>query len=174
MMFFGQTEHGVYIDDCEGVHPDVINQYYGIHGRQTRWAPDQTGAGHPEEEDDADDWEDLEEMVGADQEENIRHEPIEVPETADPFSTPELRVAFEAAFASVQEHGLIPTGYGLLPEEWDDSLYPSVEVIRSGRRGTKELAISLPDFLWRPKAEMWGQALDILTHIEHMYGGIVL
>jgi len=175
MMFFGQTEHGIYVDDCEGVHPDVINQYYGIHGHPTRRASDQTGAGHPvDEEGDDDGWEDIGERVAADQETHIRHEPIDVPETTDPFTNPALREAFEKSFAAVQEQGVIPPGYCLLPDEWEDGVYPSVEVIRSGRRGTKELTVSLPDFLWRPKAELWGQALSILTHMEHLYGDIVL
>jgi len=175
-MFFGQTEHGIYVDDCAGVHPDVVNQYYGVHGHPTRRASGQTGAGHPadEESDDEDDWEDVGERVAADQETHIRHEPIEVPESTDPFINPDLRDVFERSLAAVQEQEIIPPGYGLLLEEWEDGVYPSVEVIWSGRRGTKELTISLPDFLWRPKAELWGQALSLLTHMQHLYDNIVL
>ncbi|KAG1851933.1 hypothetical protein F4604DRAFT_1933868 [Suillus subluteus] len=33
LRFLGQTLFGVYCDDCEGIHPDVIEEYYGVHGR---------------------------------------------------------------------------------------------------------------------------------------------
>jgi hypothetical protein len=56
----------------------------------------------------------------------------------------------------------------LIPDEWEDNEYPSVEIIRSGRRGGKELRVALPDFVWRPRAELWGQALDILSRITYM------
>lgn len=28
--FVGQTENGVYVDDCAGVHPDIIEEFYGV------------------------------------------------------------------------------------------------------------------------------------------------
>lgn len=135
MMFFGSTTHGIYKDDCEGIHPDVINQYYGIHGRLTERTPGQTGAGHSGDEagGEANEWEDIEERVGDDQQANIRHDAIEVPDTADPFGVPGMRQVFEEAFSSVVEHGLLPVGYGILQEEMEGGVYPLVEVIRLGR-----------------------------------------
>lgn len=174
-MFFGKTEQGIYTDDCQDIHPDVINQYYGIHGQQINRPPGETGAGHPSDEvDDETDWVDVGERVGLDQDAQIRHDAVEAPETADPFGTPELRGMFDAALTAVREQELVPVGYGILEGEWEDGTYTSVETIRSGRRGTKEIVVSLPDFLWRPKAVIWCQALDLLTRMEHAYGNITL
>ncbi|KAG1893904.1 uncharacterized protein F5891DRAFT_985447 [Suillus fuscotomentosus] len=46
----GQLEHGLYADDCEGIHPDIIRQYYGTAGKPIHHAPHQTEAGHPSDE----------------------------------------------------------------------------------------------------------------------------
>ncbi|KAF8054959.1 hypothetical protein FPV67DRAFT_1391983, partial [Lyophyllum atratum] len=46
LRFIGQLEHGVYMDDCEGVHPDVINEFYGVHGPPGYRRRGQSGAGH--------------------------------------------------------------------------------------------------------------------------------
>ena len=58
-----------------------------------------------------------------------------------------------------------------LTGEWEEDLYPSFEILRSGRRGGKELHIAMPDFIWRPREELWGQALDILNRLKHIRGG---
>lgn len=58
-----------------------------------------------------------------------------------------------------------PPGFGLLPEEWGDEGYPSVEPIPYGKRGgTKEIA--LPDHIWRPRAILWGQSLFVLNALQ--------
>lgn len=172
MRFMGMTEHGVYTDDCEGVHPDVINQYYGVHGRETRRAPGQTGAGHlaDEEDNEEENWTDLGERIAEDQSANLHHEPVKVPEQTDPFSSDLHRQAFLASLTAVREQGILPAGYRLHDEELDTGTYPAYEIIKSGRRGTKQLRIALPLFQWRPRAELWGQALDILNRIQYMYG----
>src|SRR6267154_1080662 len=46
MRLMGQLAHGLYTDDCEGVHPDIIRQYYGTTGQPIHRAPHQTDAGH--------------------------------------------------------------------------------------------------------------------------------
>jgi hypothetical protein len=168
----GMAEHGVYVDDCEGVHPDVVNQYYGVRGREARRAAGQTGAGHPSDEEDEseEDWADLGERIAEDQSANLHHEPVEVPEHADPFLSDEHRQAFHAALAVVREQGSLPVGYCLYDEELDTDGYPAYEIIKSGRHGTKELRVALPYFQWRPRAELWCQALDILNRIQFMYG----
>jgi hypothetical protein len=50
-------------------------------------------------------------------------------------------------------------------EEWDGHWYPTYEIIRSGRRGTKELRIPLPVDDWLPRAELWVIALDLMNRI---------
>ena len=73
LRFLRQTQFGVYDeDDCEGVHPDMIQQYYGTTKTRIHRHANQTGAGHPPEEYDND-------LVGEvieDQDPNIRHDAI--------------------------------------------------------------------------------------------------
>jgi hypothetical protein len=179
MRFIGQTEHGIYVDDCAGVHPDVINQYYGVHRRRSRGnaGGSQTPEGYEDVSADQDamdegDWLDLEDRVAADQESNFHHEAVEAPKHANPFPNELYQETFEEALTLILDQGEeseIPSGYGLLPEEWEDEEYPSVEIIKTGRRGGKELRIALPDFQWRPRAVLWGQTLDIMNRLTYMY-----
>ncbi|KAJ7508218.1 hypothetical protein B0H11DRAFT_1704667, partial [Mycena galericulata] len=181
-LMFGSAGYGVYVDDCEGVHPDVISRYYGVHGPvqlsvRERLAG-QTGAGQlvdetipdvdPEQELDEDDWADLEEQVADAHESNFHHDAVSVPKHANPFSGEASRV-FEDALEQVCAANILPAGYGLLEDEWDDGAYPSFEILKSGRRGRKELRIALPDFIWRPRAILWGQALDVLNQVNYIY-----
>ncbi|KAJ7221835.1 hypothetical protein B0H12DRAFT_976253, partial [Mycena haematopus] len=157
MFFVGQTSNGVYVDNCEGVHPDVIGQYYGVHGPAREPEAGETGAGQLNDEDipqvgedqelDEDDWADLEEQIAGAQEANFHHKAVAVPKHADPFSG-EASQVFDTAFEHVQAANIVPAGYGLLPEEWDSGEYPSFEILKSGRKGRKELRIALPDSIW--------------------------
>lgn len=178
MFLVGTSTEGVYIDDCEGVHPDVINQYYGVHGAIRKPHRGQTGAGQladeavPEvdsdQELDEDDWEDLEEQIEQAHESNFHHDAVPVPKHANPFSG-EAEQVFEDALERVRAARIIPEGYGLLEDEWEDGVYPSFQILKSGRRGGKELRIALPDFVWRPRAILWGQALDVLNQVNNIY-----
>ena len=51
MRLVGQTENGIYLDDCDGVDESVIHRYYGTTSARSRRRHGQTGAGHPPEED---------------------------------------------------------------------------------------------------------------------------
>ncbi|KAG2088635.1 hypothetical protein BD769DRAFT_1309248, partial [Suillus cothurnatus] len=91
LTFLGHLQFGIYRDDCEGVHPDVINEYYGVHGHMRTRQRHQTGAGHPADEEDSDsdsDDEDPNTMVQAinnQQRHQIRHKAIGVPSQQNPF-----------------------------------------------------------------------------------------
>lgn len=167
MRLTGMAKHGVYIDDCNGVHPDIIDQYYGVHGRERYRQPGQTGAGHPSDE--QEDYSSLGQRIADDQRSNLRHEPVDVPDHHDPFTSEIQRQAFHLALSTCRAQARLPAGYGLFNEELDVSSYPSYEIIHTGRRGTKRLQVALPILQWRPRAELWGQALDILTRIQVMY-----
>ena len=47
----------------------------------------------------------------------------------------------------VVKEGIIPPGYGMLPEEWEDREYPSIEVIRAGC-SKNDIPVALPDDIW--------------------------
>ncbi|KAJ7769858.1 hypothetical protein B0H16DRAFT_1715509 [Mycena metata] len=182
MCFLGQVEGGVYVDDYENVHPSVLARYYGVHGAPTRRPAGQTGAGQLEDEDvpmpsfvnadsddeDSDIEEGLEAQIEAAHAANFHHEPVPVPKHSEPFDDEDLMELFYNALDAANEGAMVPPGYGLLPQEWDDGIYPTFEILKSGRRGGKQLRVALPDSIWRPRAEMWGRALATLNQIRYM------
>ncbi|KAH7903832.1 hypothetical protein BJ138DRAFT_1019989 [Hygrophoropsis aurantiaca] len=170
MRFMGQTQHGLYSEDCVGIDPAAINDHFGVHGPEIHRHPAQTGAGHASDED--------EESHGTDNDEaeaaqlanaNSYHDPVSVPKHANPFQDEQYHQAFITALNTVVQRNMVPLGYGILQDEWDDDSYPSMEVIRSGRKRGKELRVGLPVTKWLPRAVRWCQALDILNRLQCMY-----
>lgn len=104
-------------------------------------------------------------QITEDQEPNVLHEPVEVPDHRNPFGEqPRLEDFFFQALNQVRQRGIIPPGYEILPQEWDEEGYPPIEVLKLGRR--KVLKVALSDEQWRPRAELWVQGLDILTKLQ--------
>jgi hypothetical protein len=183
LRFIGKTLHGVYDeDDCEGVDPVVIDQLYGTHGTRIVRREGQTGAGHPDDDiededvsDSSSDDEssvDLTETMGefaariaAEVRKNVRHEPVRVARHSSPFPTEKVHVLFCETLERVREEGIVPINYGICEDEWEDG-YPPYEILGIGKRAQGQLRISLPDDVWRPKALLWCQALDVLTRIQ--------
>ncbi|KAJ6605448.1 hypothetical protein DFH09DRAFT_897524 [Mycena vulgaris] len=118
------------------------------------------------EEDDSDD--DLEQRIEHAHAENFHHDPVSVPKHANPFSDDETMELFHDTLSAADENGIVPPGYGLLPEEWEDGVYPTYEILKSGRRGGKRLRVALPDSIWRPRAEMWGRGLAISNQLSYI------
>jgi hypothetical protein len=185
MRFLGQTMHGIYVDDCQGLHPDVIERYYGVEGTQINRHPGQSGAGLLQDEgdldsddeidldgevmdEDGDDWEDIQDQLAEDIEHNFHHSPVDVPKHSVPFLTQMAADVFTGSLEELQSQQLVPVGFGMTSDEWGDEGYPSYEIIRTGRRGRKELRIDLPDFIWRPRAELWVQALHTLIRTKEI------
>ncbi|KAJ7649692.1 hypothetical protein FB45DRAFT_961 [Roridomyces roridus] len=176
LRFLGQLTEGVYREDpLDGIHPDAINRYYGVHGPRLRRPRNQTGAGNDpeevEEEDvgavDVSDEEELENQIGADLQKNIRHEPVKVPRHRSPFKDAELQDLFVQQLEALQlQPDVLPEDYGILEEEWEEEDYPEIEVFRPGTQG-KELSIILPRQIWYPRAARWAQALDFMSRILH-------
>ena len=101
------------------------------------------------------------------QEANKHHKPVEVPDRASPFDDEESYNAFLITLQCQKAQHEIPRGYGLLAEEWGDSRYPSHESIHVGTKAREELHIALPDHIWHPRAELWGQALHLMNDIHY-------
>ncbi|KAI6139131.1 hypothetical protein BKA82DRAFT_3988947, partial [Pisolithus tinctorius] len=174
LRFLGQTQFGVYGDDCEGVHPDVIDRYYGVHGEDRIRERCHSGAGHPADEEDSDDEEptvvkaQVAELVSAHQQQYAYQDAVHVPSFKTPFVNPEDEVFFFEMLHEVIRQKIIPDGFRLTPAEWGMADYPIFESIQVGRRRTKQLDISLAGEIWYDRACLWGQALFCLTHfIEH-------
>jgi hypothetical protein len=164
LRLLGQLSHGIYRDDCEGIHPDTIDQYYGTHGHELRRRQGQTGAGHPREDDDGDVtcYESaIARDIAHDEERNFHHA-VEAPIHRKPFLDCDEETVFYNRLAHLIRERIIPPGYGILPCEWEDGVYPSIEVLRTGRRG-KYIQVSLDDSIWRDRAVLWCQALAVLS-----------
>jgi len=159
-----QATLGIYGDNCEGVHPDTIQRYYGTHGQEQIRRDGQTGAGHPRDED-VDDQVILQ-RVEEDQEQHVRHAAVEVPGIDSPFITQHDEDQFFSTVKQIATEGIIPEGYGLLPDEQDDNYMSMVEVLQFGRRRTKSITVSLSDTIWEARAMLWCQASSVLSLFE--------
>ncbi|KAJ7454504.1 hypothetical protein FB451DRAFT_1144467 [Mycena latifolia] len=182
MFLLGQLENGVYLDDCAGVHPDLIRELYGVEGTVIERGPGDTGAGQLDDEEvpildpnglqlDVENWEDMIDEIEAANEHHFHHEPVAVPKHSNPFSDKALEI-FDASLAEAEHLQVIPPGYGLQQDEWENGAYPAFEIIKSGRKGSKELRVALPDSVWRPRAQMWGRALAILDQVTFIFEGL--
>lgn len=96
---------------------------------------------------------------------NYNHEAVNVPEDENPFATEEEEQVFHTALAILHEAQTVPHGYYLQEDEWENGTYSEVEALYSGRRGSREIFITLPNSVWRPRAEMWARALDLLVRL---------
>lgn len=175
MFFLGQVEHGIYADELDGIHPDVLNKYYGVAGQPRTQIPGQSGAGHPDDEEDEDlqndedmDVDELENQIAMDHAHNFNHEAVKAPKHTKPFTSSLAEQAFTQELQGREDDGILPEGYGIHPDEWEENGYPSYEIIRTGRRARKELRVALPDDMWRPRAETWVRALYTMTEVLEM------
>ncbi|OCH85756.1 hypothetical protein OBBRIDRAFT_739382 [Obba rivulosa] len=164
LRFIGQTKSGIYIDDAEDMHPDILHQFYGTTIAQPHRHAGQTGAGHPsdEEESDISDSEDLPTRIANQQQNQIRHDPVPVPDHESPFADEQDTELFFMVWAAIQNEPRLPNGYGVLPEEGQ---YEAEEIIRTGRRSRKELVVSLPAEVWEPRVWRWCKALALLNRM---------
>jgi hypothetical protein len=164
----------------DGIHPDTISLYYGVHGTEQTRTSAQTGAGHPEDDDidslsdegsengdgdgdDDDEWTELQHQIARDQAHNIRHKPVKVARHQNPFVTPEAETEFWEILAVVIKDSAAPDGFGVCIEEWESG-YPEIEIIKTGARG-KELEVVLPEAIWLPRAVLWAQGLDVMSRL---------
>ncbi|KAJ7348093.1 hypothetical protein DFH08DRAFT_698960, partial [Mycena albidolilacea] len=135
--FVSETQHGV-DEDQPGVHPIILEEYYGV-------------------QDDLDDeWEDIYNMIAADQTPDVRHDAIDVPTHNSPFS-PELEAVFFETLGTVKALNIVPEGFDL-----DLDAYPLRESIHLGRGG-KRILVLLPLDIWWPRALLWSQGLNLMT-----------
>ena len=141
-----------------------MDRYYGVHGAEVHRQDHQIGAGHdPTEEEDLDV---VADYIAMHQAQHVRHDPVGVPNSICPFINEYWHGAFEELFQHVRDSAIIPEGLGMREEEWEGDHYPLYEEIRCGQRGSKPLLIPLPVWLWRPRAEVWVQALDVLVRVK--------
>lgn len=140
-----------------------------MHGKRRKPGP--AGAGNPpdEQEDDAAPTGNvaLADQIAQDQNPQIRHEEIEVPDHRNPFADdPVSESNFFEVLARVVEAEIVPAGYSLLPEEWEEDGYPDIEILTAGKQGETKIRMSLANPIWKQRAELWVQALNVLSRFN--------
>lgn len=159
MWFLSGVEKGMYLEDQEdhvsGIHPDVLNQYYGIDGHPICWHEGQTGASQPPDED-------AEARIAEDIQGNIQHKAVDVSSPTNPFGSSDIEALFDEALLAVNDSGIIPGGLMVSVNEWLDDSYLTHERIMTGTRSGKRLLIALPPAIWEPRALLWAQGLWVM------------
>jgi hypothetical protein len=110
--------------------------------------------------------EDIVQRINSDQRRHVRHEGVHVPQHGNPFSDSEEEDKFFQVLAGVVEQGIEPEGYGLYADEWEDGSYPIWESIKLGKRAGKEIHVSLQEPLWKCRAVLWVQGINVLAHFH--------
>lgn len=143
------------------VEDDTLDEDTDLYEEETRNDMD-------EEEDGREKWVDEEDIlqtrITKDQAGNIRHAPIKVARHANPFDDLDDENQFTAVLRTVIEQGILPEGYNVLEEEWGGLVYPETETINPETR-RKQLIVVLPKHIWLPRAILFAQGLESMTHI---------
>ncbi|KAJ6497288.1 hypothetical protein C8R45DRAFT_898592 [Mycena sanguinolenta] len=148
MRLLGQVQHGVYEDECRGLHPETIQKYYG-----TGIPPEEVDEEEP----------DIADHIRIDQGPQVRHDAIEVPDNTNPFSDhPGKEGMFFAVLEDIVRQERVPVGYVVLPEEGDEDGYPDVEILSAGKKTRIEVSLAHP--IWLQRAKLWVQGLNVLGH----------
>lgn len=145
----GQARFGVYKDDCEGIHPDTINEYYGTDR-------------HPQQSTSDPIVEDLVSKIYSGQNPQARHEGVDVVQGCCPFRSQGTKDEFFKVLGNVIQAHVVPAGYGLSLAELEDGMYPLTETLKIGVQSRKEIEIELRDHIWYDRAVLWCQALSTL------------
>jgi hypothetical protein len=153
----------------EGVHPNVLQRYYGTTGRPKNRPCGCTGAGHDALE--------LQQEEIASIARNVSgvNDPEFIPEVVaptapNPFSNPEHLNIYGEALHRLDEENVTPEHYGLDDSELHPSDREMYERITLGRSGRKFLDIPLPPEVWKPRAVRWAQAINALIHCKNALG----
>lgn len=116
MRFIADSEQGVVVNEHSNIHPSILERYYGRDndGPDARQV-DQTGAGHPADEDEEDREDSLDGHIADDQEHHIRHEAVPVPEHSSPFRSKETEDFFVKSLVELRSQQIVPEGFMLTP-----------------------------------------------------------
>lgn len=155
--------HGIYTstddDECADLEPDEIQEAYGTFGEVVTHRCGHTGASELDDEEAdnllgvdlendeevADEWQD----VQTDYDTCFNAPSVRVPRHSNPFGDNEdLQQLYAQALQEVAVRGILPTGFGIRREEWEDGVYLPFELLKTGRRAGQHLRVELPDLIW--------------------------
>lgn len=163
MHFLGQLSTGIYIDEHNNVHPEVLQKYLGTSGDRVKRHRNQTGAGHSVDEEE---WSTMVTRISEDQQLNVRHEGVTPPLSNSPFHNATIEEIFFSALRSTEEQGLLPNNYRIRDDEWEGESYPVQETIQFGRGSRKHLEVELPIQIWKCRAERWCRAHSVMVSLQ--------
>ncbi|KAF4621495.1 hypothetical protein D9613_001244 [Agrocybe pediades] len=159
LALMGALANGSYDDDCLGLTVEEINEFYGfgpsgepqtqdvntddVHNSDSddlAMSESDTSFSDNDEESSTVDEEPSDIQTDAEGnafsiadviDSNIRHDAVPVPAALCPFTAEQLAL-FEQGMELLQASNDLPDGYGMKPDEWDTSGYPTTEVISIG------------------------------------------
>ncbi|KAL1675506.1 hypothetical protein EV122DRAFT_218387, partial [Schizophyllum commune] len=146
-----------------GVHPDLLQEFYGVEGRRLRRQPGQTGAGHSVKDVPAALLDEIADQIAESQRSNIRHPPVRVPRHSPPFDEEIVATAFGPALETLTAEETLPAGMYIRSDEWDGEGYPDHGEISVGRGRSRTLRVPLPHDVWFPRAALWCRAVNLMS-----------
>ncbi|KAI9570897.1 hypothetical protein HD554DRAFT_2017818, partial [Boletus coccyginus] len=114
---------GVYQDDCDGIHPDTINKYYGIYGDLLTCQGYQLDAGHLADEEVSGDnnvfTAQIVKFINQQQQAHANQDVVHISSYQIPFTNAKDKVVFFSILHEIINHATIPNRFGLTPVEWE-------------------------------------------------------
>ncbi|EPS94422.1 hypothetical protein FOMPIDRAFT_1134366, partial [Fomitopsis schrenkii] len=145
--------HFLFLDDLN-MDCDRFCEYWNNHSVRNGWFGDQ---------------DEIAAEIASDQQNNIRHPPIAVPDKESPFPDDNIFSAFVEELQACRASGQVPQGVMLTDEEWreyGEAGYPDAEEVQVGR-GRQTTVIPLPLEIWHPRAADWCLALHLMNLFLH-------
>lgn len=150
----GMVEQGINNDPCDEMSTQEIEEHYGCFGKEKVRRTHQTGAGHNNDKD---------EDITVDVDNSLPS--VKVKSTRSPFPNDATQELFRQALKKAVKEALVPEGYRVLEDEWEDGEYPAFEMLQVGKKRSGETVIPLPQEVWLPRAELWATALALKAEI---------
>ena len=97
--------------------------------------------------------------------EQIKHSAVPVPNKRSPLSNQSAEAAFFDSLGAISNLQVIPSGFYLCQEEFDEDGYPLAEEIPVGFRSVRRISVELPTGVWFPHAVLWSQAVDLMEKV---------
>lgn len=96
----------------------------------------------------------------------MMHNAAPVPDHRAPFFGNEEHVLW-ATIKKMEDDGISPFGFGVLPDEWEHGVYQEIYPLRVG---SKVEQIRLPNDVWLPRAKKWACALYAMEEVLKRLG----
>ncbi|TRM70605.1 hypothetical protein BD626DRAFT_391090 [Schizophyllum amplum] len=155
-----EREQGVYLDEFQDVHPDVLAEYLNVDPPKSRSHTSRRTEKEASKE--VPDIQEIEAMIKEQQAVNLRHDAIPVADHRCPFQTEEDLDLWRSVLSRLREEKPVVTGLGVAPEEWEGGVYPDYRTLKVGK---KYVDIPLPMDVWYPRSALWASGIKAMEQI---------